>query len=362
MEDPKFYLKRPDEKQKRKSFQLICYLMLNRNDKKYLELSDSLKSDVASINKKMHEKEITLVEAEVLFNDLIDSQYRKSKVQKTAIKAVKLSDTNLKVLNKFWTEIYEVKYHADGLASARSDFARTFKAIEPQSIQSASQNDIQTALRKNLSNSDQIIRASDRLNEVLKWLKRDFKLNKPKPTRKIVNHHTKAEFYKMLPHIECPECKLLAETLFATGVRIGESMALLDSDLNGTELGVFKQKVTYGKKEIKLPKREKVGLIAVFEFGLKAVQGWIGVEDKWGHRYHIGDQLTAACLKGKVKRVTPHDLRHSHSIMILSVGGTLTDVSLNIRDRIETCQKYYTGYSHSEGTLDRLKRLTSGKK
>ena len=51
----------------------------------------------------------------------------------------------------------------------------------------------------------------------------------------------------------------------------------LYSDLNGTELGVFKQKVTYGKKEIKLPKREKVGLVAVLEFGLKPVQGWIEV-------------------------------------------------------------------------------------
>jgi hypothetical protein len=38
-------------------------------------------------------------------------------------------------------------------------------------------------------------------------------------------------------------------------------------------------------------------------------------------------------------------------------GTNLTQVALNLRNRIDACQKYYTGFEHADSTLENLKRL-----
>lgn len=356
MDDVRYILKKPDGKV-RKRFSLVCYKPISRTKKEYIDLPDSLRSDVNSINMKFLNKTITEYEAETLLVELIQTEYRKSKIPEVAIKHAIISEANSRVLSRFWADKYAVRYLEDDSA-ARYDFERAFRAIEPLSIQAASQADLQKALKKNLPGANQIRRASNRLNEVLRYLKRDFKLEKPRKVRKDVSHLTKADFLKMVPEIGCKECKDLAMTLFASGARLGESMVFKETDLHGLELSITKQRTTRSK-EIKGPKRDKSGTVAVLDWGLKGLKSWIKVQDKWAHRWHFGTELEAACAKAKVKRISPHDLRHSHAIHLLSLGATLTDVSMNLRNRIEVCQEYYTGYAHSEGTLDRLKRITS---
>lgn len=353
--EERYYLKRPDSK--RKTYSLVCYKLLSRTQKEYLELSDTLKADVLSINQKFKNKEITQIEAETLLTELIKTQYRKSKVQTLILKQTILSDANHKILNRFWLKKYDVKYLEDE-ASARNDFERSFRALEPLSIQVASQGEIQKQLKKKLVDANRIRRASERLNEVLEFLKRDFKLELPKKPRRAIKHVSKNQLFAIIQHFECSICKDLAVGLFATGARIGEAMALEETDLAGLQLRIDKQISTKGRT-LKLPKREKTGDIAVLEFGLEHLKNWINVRRKWDHRWHINKELASACKKAEVKSISVHDLRHSHAIYLLTLGATLTDVSLNLRNRIEVCQEYYTGYAHSEGTLERLKRLTS---
>jgi len=281
---------------------LVCYRPLSRTKKEYVVLPDHLKKDLASINLKVQEKTITAHDAETLLAELIAVQYRKSKVQTTAIKHVVLSEANLKVFAQFWAEKYEIKYLEDE-SSARYDFQRAFKAIEPLSILAASEPEIQKTLKKNLTNS-QTRRVVDRLNEVLKFLGRDFQLKKPKKARKTVNHVNLTDFSKLCAAIECAECKLMTSALFATGLRLGEAMALTESDLDGSALSVTKQRTAYGLKKIKAPKREKTGDVAVLEVGLKDLKKWIAVEDKWAHRWHFGTELEKACAVAKVKRIS----------------------------------------------------------
>jgi integrase len=354
VEDLRYYLKKPGPK--RKSYVLVCYRPISRTKKEYLPLADKIQADADSINEQLQNKIIKHHEAELLFSDLIQTQYRKSKVQGVALKRALISEVNAKVLNRFWTAKYEVRYLEDE-SSARYDFERAFRAIEPLSLQSASQGELQKALKKNLLGVSQIRRATDRLNEVLKFLKRELKLEKPKKERKAIRHLTKAEVLKLVPAIECIHCRDLAMSLFVSGARLGEAMALEPSDLRGLELSITKQRTAYGLKKIKAPKREKTGTVAIFELGSGELKRWLGVEEKWSHRWHLSAEISKACAKAKLKRISPHDLRHSHAIHLLTLGATLTDVSLNLRNRIEVCQEYYTGYAHSEGTLERLKRL-----
>lgn len=131
VEDLRDYVKKPSSN--RKSYVLVCYRFLGRNKKAYSVLSETLAADLASINKRFIEKTITAHDAETLLAELITTQYRKSKVQATVLKHVVLSEANLKIFSRFWAEKYEVKYLEDE-ASARYDFERAFRAIEPLSI------------------------------------------------------------------------------------------------------------------------------------------------------------------------------------------------------------------------------------
>ena len=284
MEDVKYYLKKPDAKRKR--YVLVCYKALSRTKKAYLPLSEVIAEAVEAINKKYLQKIITQHETETLFKELMAVQYRKSKVQSTVLKNTVLSETNLKVFKKFWAEKYEVKYLEDE-SSARYDFERAFKAIETLAILTASETEIQKLLKQRLS-ANQIRRVVDRLNELLKFLQRGLQLKKPKKARVKITHVNEADFLTVHSAIECHECKALAMTLFASGVRLGEAMALEPEDFYNGQLSVTKQKTAYGTKKVKAPKREKEGDVAVLELGLKEIKLWLSIEDKWAHRWHFG--------------------------------------------------------------------------
>lgn len=149
-------------------------------------------------------------------------------------------------------------------------------------------------------------------------------------------------------------------TLFATGLRFSEALALTKDDLiDKTTLNVDKQITPKG--EIKLPKRDKVGKVVILPFGIDAVKRFIDIKNKEKFRFNFYNTIIEAGRKAfpdeKIKWVGPHDLRHSHAIYLLSKGANLTQVALNLRNRIDVCQMYYTGFEHSDATLDGLKRL-----
>ncbi len=176
----------------------------------------------------------------------------------------------------------------------------------------------------------------------------------------------------MIQFIEDPILKDFAITLFATGMRKGEGLAITVEDIRGHYLKVDRQQTkgkinsVIGKRGdpiTKPPKRGKKGDVLILPFGRKSVRKWAEVEDKEKYRYSIYDVIEKACIKAfpknKKKRIGVHDLRHSHAIYLLSKGASFTQVALNLRNTVEVCQKYYTGFSHIDETLETLKRIVS---
>jgi integrase len=353
----RFYILRPSKTHRR--FRLNSY---KTEDGKRIALSlePKVKDTLKSINEQYLANAVTAGQAEVLIQDLIDSQYKKHDVQDMVLKSSTISVINQKTFAKFWEDVYEVRIIKDTKA-LRYDFQKALRLIEPLAINSATQGELQKALQKAVIKTSEFRRAVDRLNHILRYLKRGFKLNKPKKTRTKVSYLTEGELKQVLLMLS-KDHQRLALCLFATGMRFGEALAMTPGDFRTDEIWIDKQKLVDGSEPP--PKAGKNGTAAVIDIGLKETREWCGVVDKEAYRWTFPKALKRACKEvfpdQPDKWVSPHDLRHSHAIHWLSLGATLSEVALNLRDDIKVAQEYYTGYAHSEGSLAMLKRRLKG--
>lgn len=281
---------------------------------------------------------------------LIVGLYKQDGNVLAATKHTRLSEDNHKVFERYWTEIYGAKEIEDP-SSMRYDLLRALRLIEPHSILTSSAADLRSALQANRKNVRQHRRAVDRLNQLLAYLKRDVKLEKPKDGLKSIRYMSRPDFDQMLSRVDNEILRDLYLTLFGTGMRLGEALALEPQSVRQGFVRVDRQLTAKGV--LKLPKREKVGDSVILDFAVQAVNRWAQVKDKF--QYRTIAQTTIKKTAGKPLSV--HDLRHSHAIYLLSQGASLTLVALNLRNRIEVCQRYYTGFSHVSETLDNLIQL-----
>ena len=340
MSDIRYFIKRPSPK--RKSFALVGYKLAGRQ-KTYCNPEPRVSIEAESINAQYLNGTITAGQAELLLQEIIRREAPRSRAANRA----QLISINRELFDRFWKDVYGVRYLEDP-RTMHYDFLKALRLLEPVSLQTASQSEIQSRLRERCAGAAELRRATDRLNQVIKYLKRDFRLNKPKPEMKEIRHVTWEELKAKLSELPAP-LDTLAVVLFSTGARLGEALALEIGDYRKGEVIINKQITAQGKK--KLPKREKTGRSLVLPIGEAELLRWLKVKNKIQYRDKIYDALV------RVYGISPHDLRHSHAIHLLRQGASLTQVALQLRNRIEVCQAYYTGFAHTEGTLDAL-RLT----
>lgn len=256
-----------------------------------------------------------------------------------------------------------MKYLEDPDA-AKYDLLKAMRLIEPLSLQTASQVELQGALKKSGVSSREIRRATGRLNQILRYLKRDIRLNKPKPNVRKVDYLTYDEILKVLPFVMDNVISDLVVVLFSSGMRLGEALAVTPADYRNGEVSITKQVDKNGN--IKLPKAEKTGKSVVLPLGHEAMIRWgERAERELLTRDKIYTGIISACQKAfpnqKDKWCSPHDLRHSHAIHLLGLGASLSQVALNLRNRVDVCQMYYTGFAHNEASLGFLKKTLSQK-
>lgn len=358
MEDPnlRYFIGKPNKT--RKTYALVCYRLIDRKTKKYQSPNPTTKKLLDKINQNLLLGVIKPHEAEILLKELIAGMYRKAKVLNMVLKHSVISEINQKIFNQYWATEYSNRYLSDE-NSPRFDILKAIKLIEPLSLATASAADFQKALKKNSTKVAEMRRAVDRLNQLLRFLGRDFKLHKPPEPVRTIQHVKKQEFDRIVSFIEDTNMQNLAVTLFSSGLRLSEALALTEDDHIDTWLNVNKQLTKGG--EIKKPKRGKEGKSLILPFGKDAVEQWIACENKDQYRFKLFDALEIACKKAyptnKAKWIGPHDLRHSHAIYLLSKGASLTQVALNLRNRVDVCQKYYTGFAHTDDTIEALKKI-----
>lgn len=355
-----YFVKAP--RKDRASWSIVGYVIIN-DKRQYFTTSESIKSNLISINTQYKKKTLSYYDAKRQVYDLVDKLYRSENNVTQIFKRQRLSEDNHKILETYWNEVYGAKELEDA-SSMRYDLLRSLKLIEPLSILTASASEMREALRINRKNIIQHRRAVDRLNQLLSYLKRDIRLEKPKAGIKRIKYVTKDELIQILKNTDDITLKHLYMTLFGTGMRLGESMAISIQDIKSDGCIIVDKQITQ-RNILKLPKREKTGEIVSFSFCLNDIKAWARVSDKQQYRTIAQKTLKKICRKifpdNPEKHLSIHDLRHSHAIHLLSLGASLTMIALNLRNRVEVCQKYYTGFSHTNETLVHLMEVIKQK-
>ncbi len=298
-----------------------------------------------------------------LLNEVITSYLSRGDTLALALKRVRLSSANEAVLKEFWEHRYAHKMLVDE-KSAYADFSRALRLIGDLSVLTAEPKYFTQALKKNTKNVSQHRRAVSSLNEIFKFIDRDIRLTKPEEELFVVSYLTEAEVFRLAETAPSREFKLFTLTLFGTGARSGEAVAIDEAALGNKAVHITKQIPLRKRKDApapkpKKPKRGKTGWVIVLESCWEYVKEWAALDttefDRRGYYEWIVMKSRALWPTNPVKHITAHDLRHAHAIHILSKGKSMRAVATQLRNRTEICEKYYAGFQHNPESLDALR-------
>ncbi len=158
-------------------------------------------------------------------------------------------------------------------------------------------------------------------------------------------------------------------TLFWTGLRIGELLALTpaDVDLEAGTLTVSKSfQLIKGKPVVTAPKTEKsrrvvplpsrmVDALKAYEKSLYDLQPTDRLFPYTKSYFH--KQMEAGCQASKMQKIRLHDLRHSHASMLIHMGVPILLVSERLgHENIETTLQTY-GHLYPAQTKEALDKM-----
>lgn len=280
-----------------------------------------------------------------------------------AVKAAEISSQNLTVCKKFREKHYNDREDIVRPHIIVNELNFALRALGNLSVVSASQKALQNRV-KEAFDEKQSKRYVGRINQLLKFAGRDFKLSHKRQAPAEVSFVTFEELNQILNYIEDDNLKNLYITLYCTGVRLGEAFMIKHVKPNGT-IWVDRQltlKKDGTKKKWKLDETEiknrKPHHTVALKDGLPAVKAWAALNQnvKRGLRTRCQTPLILAARKAfpedKLKQISPHDLRHSYVIHLLGLGISIDKCARLIGDSVTTTERHYAGYSMSDSELD----------
>lgn len=184
---------------------------------------------------------------------------------------------------------------------------------------------------------------------------------------------TKDEYMKFIECVENkPQSKIAFETLYWTGMRIGELMALTlaDIDFDNKTITISKSIQRLGKEDVvtapKTPKSNRV--IPITDFLCEDLKTYTNTlyDVKPNDRifpftkYFLHHEMDRGCKKANVKRIRLHDLRHSHASLLVELGFTPLLIAERLgHEKIETTLNTYSHlYPNKQNkVVDALEKL-----
>lgn len=171
-----------------------------------------------------------------------------------------------------------------------------------------------------------------------------------------MNFWTKEEFDKFIDAIMNKQQSYMAfMTLFWTGIRIGELLALnvADVDFEKRTISIMKSYQRMGGRDVitepKTPKSKRV--IAIPQFLAVDLQDYVnsmyGVqgEDRLFPitKYYLEHEMQRGIKESGVKHIRIHDLRHSHASLLVEMGFSPLEIANRLgHEKIETTLNTYS--------------------
>lgn len=175
---------------------------------------------------------------------------------------------------------------------------------------------------------------------------------------------TVKEFKKFIKYNNKPISVLAFKTLFWTGMRSGELLALTwkDIDLDSKTISINKTYARLGGKDIinnpKTPKSKRK--IPISDSLCNDIEDYknklydFNSSDRVFHftKFFLENEMIRICKKSGVKRIRVHDLRHSHASLLIELGFTPLAIAERLgHEKVQTTLDTYSHLYPNKGNL-----------
>jgi hypothetical protein len=232
-----FILKKPSEKDGRRSFSILKRVSFQGN-----VTFEKLKLDsIDTVNKLYQEGSQDLTACEKQARVVVEQLYKE---ERRGERSVVHNTENLAVLDRYWNQEYPDRNIVDK-RTAYNDLRRAVEALGNISLVVATKKEITSQIKKHCpGDGDKQRRISGKINQLLWFLHRDFKINfreLDKRRKKRVKHLTIPEFQQVVTHIKDPFLQTLVRAAFGIGGRYGELFAYTEADVKVQHVEVYEQ-------------------------------------------------------------------------------------------------------------------------
>lgn len=341
------YLKRPVGK--RKCFSIY---LKKRDESGRLRVETLEIPEIRLINQSL-KRGITSIEiAEKNAKEILERVKKKHGLEE---KPTVHNHDNQKILEKFWESEYIHRTLVDP-DTAKYELNRSISYLGNLSLVTADIKQILKEINSKPWKNTKKRRVLGKIQLLLKFIGRNEKLPKPPKEQASVKYLSEDEFLVYLTKVEDRALYCLYYTLFYTGTRLGEALGLSELKLRPQNESITIDVQLDKKRNLRLPKNRKKRKTYVQLKAFKTIREWIKLKEFFPYSRSIVNKRFKIAFG---RHLTPHDLRHSYAINLLSKGVPIAHVAQSIGDSVKVCEEYYTGYELIDESLETIKKIMS---
>jgi integrase len=350
-----FLVKKPDSS--RRTFQIVPYEWANGKKVYSRPLEDA---SLAALNKSLRAG--TLTEAQALLEiktRLLPELRRRLGVPERVLAEAQVSENNLKVFKQFWSEEYR-RAKLEYPPTVKHEFIAALRILEPLSLHTCTADELQDHWDKKESGTRHK-RYGNRVNQLLRFLKRGFELRTDRAVTPPLKWVTWLELEQILEHVQDEQLRDLYRSLYGTGARLGEMLALEEDDVRANGTVYICKQIDRDKRLKPYTKNKKSHDTLILREALPAVKRWAKVPNKAALRSRCQKPLIEAALKtfpsNPTKQISPHKLRSSYVKQMLTLGVPLHRIALFLGDLVSTLETSYRQWVVSDAEIDFVKEI-----
>ncbi len=274
--------------------------------------------------------------------------------------------SNIKLLEAYWDEVYSPRLiNLVDVGAAKDKLYRSIRALGNDiDLIIDSHAKIAEHIRNMKAENNQKREIVAKVNQLLKYAKRNFTLSMPKKQRPNPKYLTEAEFTDLMKKVEDPVEKAIYEVAFYSGARQGEILAMRPEAINDNRIYIAEQ-VQEG--ELREPKHSSARWAYILPEAIEGIEVIANAREAGvlPSANVLTKNFTALCKANfdmKEKHCTFHCLRHSYAIYLLGFGIPIDNIAQSLGNSSAVCSEYYAGKSMTIPSMNLIDSIIKNKR